>query len=136
MSRRHPDNIFKYPPVQYIPLNLKNEIQENQSHPGTRGRFSIFESQEQELLNRRLNKLINNQDNYVISPDELAIIVHNGIIEYIKYRAHEIFMVGRIESSNLQLFKITTEYFYKNDLLFSFYEESSGDRIYRQSLNI
>ncbi|MFW6006938.1 MAG: hypothetical protein ACOC4G_05390 [Bacillota bacterium] len=133
MSRNHPDNIFKYPPVQYIPLSMKNKIKQKYSYSFSRTGFSLYRPGAQDSLNDRLNFLINHSENYSINNDELGILIQEGTVDYIKYRAHEIFMVGNNNPQTLQVFKITTKYFYKNNLIFSFYNKNSGDRIDRES---
>lgn len=118
--------IFKYPPVQYIPLTLYNIRSGKYPLPKDRPRFYIFENQDK--LNRKLSAL-SIIDNYEIKENNLSILIVNGIINLIQYRGYEIIMVGEKNPGNYQLFQITKEYFYKDKLIFLLYDGDTADRI-------
>lgn len=123
------DKIFKYPAVQYIPLNLYDMQKGNYSYSRKNVNFNIFSPPENWELNIQLNKIAPENNNYIIKKQQLAILILNGIVDIIKYRAHEVLMVGNIKPGKYQLFKITDRYFYKRKLLFSFYNGKNGERI-------
>ncbi|MCF8002381.1 MAG: hypothetical protein K9K76_11070 [Halanaerobiales bacterium] len=125
----YPDKIFKYPAVQYIPLQLYKIINGNYPYPGKKPRFNIYTPENNNELNLQLNKINSDIRNYNIAQQQLAILVLNGIIDIIKYRAYEVFMVGSIDPGNYYLFKITNEYFYKDGLIFTFYNGEDGKKI-------
>ena len=135
MPRNHPDKIFKYPPVQYIPLMKKDEITGDYPYFNTSSRFSIFTPDQEKSLEEKIRSLSYENINYNINENQLALLIFNGDIEYIKYRAYEVFMVGIRNPGKFQVFKIPAEYFYKDRLIFSFYDVNTGERIYRKAFN-
>ena len=121
MAFGYSDDIFRYPLVQYIPLRLNNPLEFEHSAKNRQTRFFIYKYNEQSLLQKKIQEY-NINENYVIPEKNLAFLVINGIIDIIKYRSHEVIMVGKIFPGKLHLFNITSQYFYKNRLVFNFYQ--------------
>ncbi|SRR6056297_3547409 len=117
------DKIFKYPAVHYIPLRIYDENIIKNIYTKKNLHLYIYTSS----MIKDLRKQINFP--YIILDNELGILIINAKINFIKYRGYEIFLVGFKTPGYSQLFKITQKYFYKDHLIFSFYEESTGQRL-------
>ena len=120
--------IFKYPTVQYIPLDRYTEKIGRYPTGLTSTRFYVYQAGEEESLQKKLN-FLREQGNYHIKDDQLAILVLNGKVNLIMYRAYEVTMVGSPNPGHFQVFTITTEYFYKDRLIFIFYDGQSNQKI-------
>lgn len=132
MDIKYNRDIFKYPTVQYIPLQLI-DLREGESSSKLSSHFYIFKKEENSNLNFRLKNLsIKNE--YVIKNDELAILVINAEVYFIKYRGYEVIMVGERKNAKSFVFKITKKYFYKDRLFFSLYDYQSAEKIDREYL--
>jgi len=136
MTFGHRD-IFRYPAVQYIPLRLYDEHVLPHVLSRKRSQIYLFRKDEE---NKLLNLLKHSQakENYSIERNQLAIVVRNGKVDFIKYRSHQVFMIGGFLEGKLNLFKVTKNYFYKNKLIFTFYNSSDEQLLARENfvLNI
>jgi hypothetical protein len=121
------NDIFKYPPVQYIPLDLYESRTSKYSNSSSKSRIYLFDIEKNNELNNRLHNL--NLGNYNIKPHQLAILVLNGSINLIKYRGYEVIMIGDRKEFYNQVFIITTKYFYKNKLIFLFYNGDNEEKL-------
>ncbi|MEJ6950635.1 hypothetical protein [Natronospora cellulosivora (SeqCode)] len=128
MSFGYSRDIFRYPAVQYIPLSLKNSRIKKTERTSRVISFSIFSYEERRELEKRLKRL-NLKEEYHFNEDELVILVNNYEIDIIKYRGHNIIMVGERKPNTYHLFTITRKYFYKNNLAFILYDGSSSERV-------
>lgn len=128
---KYSDKIFKYPAVQYIPLKLKDIVKGNYDY-FNKISFKLYTTSQRTLLNNRLK---NNQKeiNYKINENQLAIFVINGIIDIIMYRSQEVFIICNIKNDSFFLCKITTDYFYKKNLLFTLYNGEDGQKLDREN---
>jgi len=131
-----PDNVLDYPLVQYIPLRLYDIKRGTHNFLNTNIYLSIYKSNEENKLNKKLKGINFDYTNYDIDENQLAILIFNGYVNIIKYRAYEVFMVGNKENKNVQLFKVTTRYFYKDKLIFSLYNDKDGNRIKRKPIRL
>jgi hypothetical protein len=120
--------IFKYPAVQYIPLERYDEVSGNYTKSSDLARINIYTYQEQEELERRLGYLGYN-DNYNIKQGQLGILIRNARVNLIQYRGFEVIMVGNPAPGTYQVFKINTAYFYKDKLIFTLYDGETGTRL-------
>ena len=135
MTAKAYDKIFKYPLVQYIPLDLNNSQQGHYPFTKFKTDINIYTYNERKILHKKINQL-NLVENYIIDKNQLAILIINGKIEFIKYRGYEVFMVGKPVAGKFHLFKITDKYFYKDMLVFSFYDGRTGEKIDREFLKL
>lgn len=133
MTFGYNDEIFKYPAVQYIPLQIINLKQGNCSQKLST-RFYIYLANDNIELNDRI-KRFGIESPYIIEEGKLAVFVINGVVELVKYRGYEVIMVGRKEKMICSLFKLSTEYFYKNRIFFSFYDGITAEKIDREFIN-
>ena len=120
--------IFKYPTVQYIPLDRYKEKIGLYPTGLTNPRVYIYQAGEEKELQKKLN-FLREKGNYPIKDGQLAILVLNGKINLIMYRAYEVTMVGSPNPGHFQVFNITTEYFYKDRLIFTFYDGKTDQRL-------
>ncbi|MFP4660611.1 MAG: hypothetical protein ACLFPF_00305 [Halanaerobiales bacterium] len=120
--------IFKYPAVQYIPLDRYNEKTWDTKRTSGTTRANVYTYLEEERLKKKLAFLQYNE-NYSISKGELAVIIKNGTADLVKYRGYEVIMVGEVESGTYQLFTVTTKYFYKDQVLFILYNGETSERL-------
>ncbi|MGM0409695.1 MAG: hypothetical protein ACQEQF_02940 [Bacillota bacterium] len=127
MNIKYNRDIFKYPAVQYIPLQII-DLTEGKSSPDLSTRFYIFKKEENSKLNFRLKNLSIKKE-YVIKNNELAILIINARVYYIKYRGYEVIMVGERKKARSIVFKITKKYFYKDRLFFSLYDYQDAEKI-------
>lgn len=120
--------IFKYPPVQYIPLDIYNERIGNYSIHKNRPRIYVYNYLENnELANKLMTLGIH--ENYQIIKGQLAILVSNSKVLLNQYRGYEIIMVGNQTPGKYQLYTITDKYFYKDRLAFIFYDGSTNEKL-------
>lgn len=120
--------IFKYPAVQYIPLDRYNEkVRDTNSDLGNT-RAYVYNYMENDELNKKLNYLRFNED-YNINKGELAVIIMNGKVNLVQYRGYEVIMVGKKVPGTYHLFTVTTEYFYKDKVIFVLYDGETSERI-------
>ena len=89
--------IFKYPAVQYIPLERYDEIHGNLDRSSNLARIYIYNYQEEEELRRRLGHLGYN-GNYTINRGQLGVLVRNARVNMVQYRGFEVIMVGQTKS--------------------------------------
>ncbi len=45
-------------------------------------------------------------------------------------------MIGSPKEQHIHLFKVTTRYFYKNRLIFTLYDNQTGNRLKRERFNL
>ena len=131
-----PDNVLDYPLVQYIPLRLYDLKEGKHNFLNTNLYLSIYKPDEENKLNQKLTGINFDYTNYNIDENQLAILIFNGYVNIIKYRAHEVFMIGNQKNKNVRLFKVTTRYFYKDRLIFSLYNDEDGNRIKRKPVRL
>ena len=131
-----PDNILDYPLVQYIPLRLYNQLKGEHNFSSSYLYITIYNSKEEDKLNRKISNYELPQDNYKIEKDYLAVLIFNGNVNLIKYRGYEVFMIGSPKKQHIHLFKVTTRYFYKNRLIFTLYDNQTGNRLKRERFNL
>lgn len=120
--------IFKYPPVQYIPLDQYYKITGETLNPYSRTKLHVFNQFENKDLERKLAYL-RLEKNYTVKKGQLAVLIINGKADLLQYRGHEISIVGQPATGHYQLFKITTQYFYKDRLIFIFYDGEDSEKI-------
>ena len=134
MSFGYSRDIFRYPVVQYIPLARYNsEIISRERNSGRRS-FYVYNYLQSTELNQRLVNL-SYGESYHYNKDQLAIIVYNYKIDIIKYRGHDVIMVGEESPGEYHIFAITTKYFYKDKLAFILYDGESSQRISLQRVD-
>lgn len=121
-------DIFKYPPVQYIPLDPFNEIRGKYPGQLENTRIFVFDHLEKESLHSKLRALQINI-NYNIIEGELVLLVLNGKVNLIQYRGYEVIMVGKRKPGFYQIFKITDQYFYKDRLIFILYNGEDSQKL-------
>ncbi|ACL70887.1 hypothetical protein [Halothermothrix orenii] len=128
----YPKEIFKYPPIQYIPLNLNRLEQGNSPFNSESINFELYTYREKQQLLNKL-RLLNIDKDYDFNQEEIAILVFNTRVDLIKYRGYEVIMVGEIIKNYFQLFTITTRYFYKDRILFNLYNGDTAEVLDRES---
>ncbi|MDI3548684.1 MAG: hypothetical protein PWR10_2336 [Halanaerobiales bacterium] len=121
-------DIFKYPPVQYIPLDPFNDIRGKYPGQLENTRIFVFDHLEEESLHSKLRALQINI-NYNIMEGELVLLVLNGKVNLIQYRGYEVIMVGKRKPGFYQIFKITDQYFYKDRLIFILYNGEDSQKL-------
>jgi len=121
-------DIFKYPAVQYIPLDRYNEIIKNTDRNRGTTRAYVYNYMENNDLKKKLSYLQYN-DNYNIQKGELAVLILNGKVNLVQYRGYEVIMVGKKLPGTHQLFTVTTKYFYKDKVIFILYDGETSERI-------
>ncbi len=121
-------DIFKYPAVQYIPLNRYNEKIRSTNRTTGKTRAYVYNYMENEDLKKKLRYLQFNGD-YNINKGELAVLILNGKVNLVQYRGYEVIMVGKEIPGTYHLFTVTTEYFYKDKVIFLLYNGETSERI-------
>lgn len=122
MSFGYPDEILPYPAVEYIPINLYDaELITNHQLPNKDStvRIHIFSNltEAKEITAAyQLPKLTDN-----LADNELLIIILRGQVDEIKYRNYKVTMIGSKNNKLTHIFKIKTDYFYKEKLIFLLY---------------
>jgi len=120
--------IFKFPAVQYIPLDRYNEkIGQTDIRPGA-ARVYVFSYKEKNELNKRIN-FLNPAENYSIEQGQLAVFIKNAKVNLVQYRGYEVTMVGREIQGTYQLFTVSTQYFYKDRIIFILYNGETIERL-------
>ncbi len=130
MTLDYNKEIFKYPSVQYIPLQIK-ELKEGKASKKLSTRFYIYLAEDNEILNNRLKKFEIDTP-YKINEGEVAILLINGRVNLVKYRGYEVLMVGERKNTLTSIFKLTTKYFYKNKIIFSLYDYVTAEKLDRE----
>jgi len=120
------EKIFKYPPVQYIPLaiyTLARDVVGTANNPQVR----VWQDQRsmEENLSRQTVPLPTAPIDF---RERLVVLVTGGQIEDVKYRAHTVYLVGKRIPGAYHLFALTRRYFYKQRLYFAFFVHS-GERL-------
>ncbi|NLM97776.1 MAG: hypothetical protein GX175_09255 [Halanaerobiaceae bacterium] len=120
--------IFKFPAVQYIPLDRYNEkIGQTDIRNGA-ARVYVYTYKENNDLNRRIS-FLNQAENYSIPRGQLAVFIKNARVNLVQYRGYEVTMVGREIPGTYQLFTVTTQYFYKDRIIFILYNGETSERL-------
>lgn len=127
MAFGYPDEIFRYPTVQYIPLKMYKVHQFKHKSNSKNINFRVYPPARKDELNRNISRQYKNK--YPIDEDRLAILVKNNEIDIVKYRGHEVILVGFNTPGFYHLFQIKSEYFYKKKLTFALYNGDTADRI-------
>lgn len=125
MQNDFPRDIFRYPLVQYIPLRMKNRIQIKHNLSTPLKNISVYNSSQENNLLTFINRF-DNQLNYSIKKSELAVLLTNSSLDFIKYRKFEVLLVGKEKPGIIFLCKITKKYFYENKLLFNLYDQKTA----------
>jgi len=120
--------IFKYPPVQYIPLKRFQEKTGSYSGSLENTYIYLYNHLEREKLNKKI-KFLNIEENFSISKGQIAVLILNGRINLIQYRGYEVIMVGKRKPASFHIFKIVDDYFYKDKLVFIFYDGENNNRL-------
>ncbi len=120
--------IFKYPSVQYIPLDPYDERNGNYERLSNKVKIYLFSLSGENKLRKKLNQL-GIEENYSVENGEIGVLLINGKVNLIQYRAYEVIMVGTTQSHYYHLFKVTTKYFYKDNLVFTFYNGATSERL-------
>ncbi len=120
--------IFKYPAVQYIPLNRNNEKISSTNRTTGKTRAYVYNYMENEDLKKKL-RYLQFEGDYNINKGELAVLILNGRVNLVQYRGYEVIMVGKEIPGTYHLFTVTTEYFYKDKVIFILYNGETSERI-------
>lgn len=121
-------DIFKYPPVQYIPLDPYNERFGSFGKLNSKINIYVFSISEEDKLVTKLNQM-GIKEEYNINNDEIGVLVLSGKVNLIQYRGYEVIMVGTLKSQSYHLFTVTDKYFYKDNLIFTFYNGETSKRL-------
>ncbi len=121
------DKIFKYPAVQYIPLRLYESQKGGNPFNLSKPRIVI-----ENVHNNSYYKKFSSLMNYISKEEFLNVKLYNGEVKFIKYRSHEVFMVGKPSDGRYHFFKVTKKYFYKDNLIFTFYNQVTGEKMARR----
>lgn len=120
--------IFKYPTVQYIPLDPYNERFGSSNKLSNKINIFLFSPSEEAKLREKL-KQPGIEENYSIDNGEVGVLVLNGKVNLIQYRGYEVIMVGSLKPHYFHLFTIADKYFYKDGLIFTFYNGATSERL-------
>ncbi len=120
--------IFKYPAVQYIPLDRYNEKVRNTDRITGNTRAYVYNYMENEDLNKRL-RFLQFDSSYNINQGELAVLILNGKVNLVQYRGYEVIMVEKKIPGTYHLFTVTTSYFYKDKVIFILYNGETSERV-------
>ncbi|MBM7623905.1 hypothetical protein [Sporohalobacter salinus] len=122
MSFGYPDEIFPYPAVEYIPINLYDtKLIQNQQIPNKNStvKIHIFSSLKEAKKISATYQFPILTDN--LTENELLVIILGGKVDEIKYRNYKVIMIGSKNNNLNHIFKIKTDYFYKEKLFFILY---------------
>ncbi|MFW6035742.1 MAG: hypothetical protein ACOCRZ_05750 [Halothermotrichaceae bacterium] len=123
------DKIFKYPAVQYIPLDKYNTLSKNNNpNINSNPHMKLYTDNENNNLNKKLSYLGITQD-YNIKKNQLGLLIHNAEVDIIQYRGHEVIMVGKKKDNSFEVFTITKKYFYKDSLGFILYDGTNSKKM-------
>jgi hypothetical protein len=115
--------IFPYPAVQYIPLNFRNvKLIKAWNYPFSQKESKLYLFSDIEEAKKVINNLglpIKKIDG--LKKNELLLIILNGKAKDIKYRGHKTIIITKQDENLAHIFKIKTDYFYKEDLYFVLY---------------
>ena len=133
MSFGYPKEIFPHPAVQYIPLN-HYDLEISQIQMANQPQIYVFTDllTAHQAASRYHISLSSSQK---LKNNELILMVIGAQIEDIKYRAHRVIMLTSKAESLVHLFKIKTDYFYKDKLIFILYK-ATGAKLATQRFNI
>jgi hypothetical protein len=120
------EKIFKYPPVQYIPLAIYTLERDTMgSSNSTQARVWQDQRSMEEDLSRQPFPLPTTPIDF---NERVLVLVTGGHIDEVKYRAHTVYLVGKRIPGAYHLFTLTRRYFYKQRLHFAFFIHS-GERL-------
>jgi hypothetical protein len=123
------EKIFKYPPVQYIPMSIYTLERDPNPVPGAGTNTQVRVWQDKKSMEAELSRQPFPLPTTPIDfKERIVVLVTGGQIDYVKYRSHTVFLVGRQVPGSYHLFYLTRRYFYKQRLHFSFFN-NSGDRL-------
>ncbi|MGI6575398.1 MAG: hypothetical protein ACOX3A_06065 [bacterium] len=125
----NPD-IYKHPPVQYIPLYLYNiEFDSNWRNNGQDRRPYVQVWQTEAEMRQGLSRLgVPFPPTAVDFSSRTTVLVLNGQVQDVKYRAYTVYLVGKEIPGAYHLFSLTRRYYYKDRLHFIFFNHR-GDRL-------
>ncbi|MCK8824980.1 hypothetical protein [Fuchsiella alkaliacetigena] len=133
MSFGYPKEIFPYPAVQYIPINYYN-LEINPSQVALNPQIYVFsELARANQIASRYNMSLASANE--LQSNELLLMSIGAQVEDIKYRAYRVIMVTSQTESLIHTFKIKTDYFYKNRLIFILYQ-ATGAQLATQRFNL
>lgn len=123
------EKIFKYPPVQYIPMHI-NTLEEGFESPPGAGKYAQVRvwQDEESMLNDLAAQPFPLPTAPVNFKEDLVVLLAGGHIEDVKYRAHTVYMVGEQRPSFYHLFSLSKHRFYKQRLHFAFFIDT-GERL-------
>lgn len=121
-------DIFRYPPVQYIPLDPFQERIGSYTHHFDRTRLYIYPPSERDALHKVVQRL-NLKENYSLGKGEIAVLVFNGKVQLVQYRGYEVILVAKKNPGYYHLFKVTDRYFYKDRLIFVLYNGENSEKL-------
>jgi hypothetical protein len=124
--------VFPFPAVQYIPLQLSEVCQSKIPILNTSSisvQLHIGKDLEKWRPILWQNYQINLQER--LPENVLPILVLNAKVNSARYRGYFITMLGNSEKETYHLFTLPKQYFYKNQLYFELYDESSNKRLAR-----
>ncbi len=117
------DKIFKHPAVQYIPLQMYKSKKGDNFFNSTRAKVELNDSHSKSLYNILFYNFSDIKEGF------MEIKIFNGEVKFIKYRSYEVFLVGEPLPGKYHKFQITKEYFYKDKLVFTFYNKYTGEKL-------
>ena len=133
MSFGYPKEIFPYPAVQYIPINYYN-LEINPTQAALPPQIYVFSklSRANQIASRYNMSLASSKE---LQSNELLLMTIGAQVEDIKYRAYRVIMLTSQPKNLIHTFKITTDYFYKDRLVFILYQ-TSGAQLATQRFNL
>lgn len=123
-------NIFKHPPVQYIPLAVHTLQRDTGWQPaGNHHQPRVKVWQEKAKMDQDLVGLgIPLPTPPVDFRARVVVLVTGALVQDVKYRAHTVYLVGKKVTGAYHLFSLTRRYFYKRRLHFALFAHT-GKRL-------
>lgn len=129
--------VFPFPAVQYIPLHLTEVCQKKIESANT------LSMHVQMIVGKDLEKWQSILwRNYQITLDEtfpnglLPVLVLNAEVTAARYRSYFVTMLGTLKKGYYHLFTLPQQYFYKKQLYFELFDESTSKRMARCTLTL
>ncbi len=129
--------VFPFPAVQYIPLQVTEVCQKKIESDNT------LSMAVQLIVGKDLEKWQSILwRNYQITLDEtfpnglLPVLVLNAEVASARYRSYFVTMLGTSKKGYYHLFTLPQQYFYKKQLYFELFDESSSKRMARCTLTL
>ncbi len=129
--------VFPFPAVQYIPLQVTEVCQKKIESANT------LSMPVQLIIGKDLEKWQSILwQNYQIILDEtfpnglLPVLALNAEVTSARYRSYFVTMLGTAKKGSYHLFTLPQQYFYKKQLYFELFDESTSKRMARCTLTI